>query len=267
MSLRLSGVAGVVGVLTVSAAQAVLVSNFESPTYTADVNPAGTDGWVTYGGGGNITPTSGGYTAAYGAVPQGSQSLLSGSGGSTYIRAFPTGVSLADGTTVDWLYWQEIQAGASVVGLADAIGSANPVAAVGVNAAGNFQLIGAGSVSGATDTGIAADYGASANADHYRISIVLDTTNQEFDAYATKVYPSLGSPVFLGTKAFGLAPSDSGLASVGGTTGATSPAFVMYRGGNSYFAIDDININAVPEPASIGLLGLSVASMLRRRAR
>lgn len=261
MKSGLAAIAVVTSVVSVS--QAVLISNFEAPTYTADSNPAGTDSWVTYGGGGTIAPNSGGYNAAYGAIPQGSQSFISGNSNSIYVRPLPAGINLIDGVSLDWLLWQEIQAGNNYAGLADGVGSANPVAAVGINAAGNFQLLGAGAP---TDTEIAADYGTGAGADHYRIKIVLDITNQQFQAYATKVYPTGETTIDLGSKDFLLAPGSS-LTSVGGITGGTSPAFTIHRVTGSYFAIDDININPVPEPATLGVLMMGGALALRRRSR
>lgn len=243
----MAAVAGA-GLLVTSDATALTFADFESPTYTMDTDISGVDSWSEYGGtsGGLVTPGTTGYPALLG-----SQSFVAFGSGRLYVRPFVAPMVLTNDTEISWLFWQEGSAGVGNPGnnfvyLGDSVGGASPIAGVGGAPTDTFKLVGVGAD---TDSGVTL-----LRQKTYRLSMVLDFDNQEFDAYAENLTDS-GPRTFLGTKGFALPLA------AGPTTGA-APILGFTKTGGSAFVVDDFMV--IPEPTSVALAGLGALFIARR---
>jgi hypothetical protein len=253
--------AGLMAVGTFS--HAAMIADFEPPAYEG--NPAtqtdidGTNGWNATGGTGLLYPdnTSGYVPPTYPPL-SGTQSYVLYGG--YQARGFgAAAAAVADGSILSMLSGVETFSGIGANGAAFYL-SSNAALGGGSTPGGieywgptkTFSVYGAG---GSTVTAV-----PFAIQTKYLLEMELDFTNDTFDAYVTDITNSGPRTLLANDKGFASALSAANVASDGGVLIYHAP------GGNAMYA-DDIQINTVPEPASIGLLGLGLLALIRRRSR
>jgi hypothetical protein len=213
--------------------------DFESPKYTAGSGILGVDGWMDYLGATTVvTPDIGG-TGDTRVLHGGQSARIGGSGRSIPYRRFDPGTTYGDDSTIATRMLVEGPAGSnmefhfspSVAGLATPAGIMGFVG-------GNFHLFGLG---GNPMTGIDTGIAFETNVD-YLLEIVLNLTDQSFEAFATNVTDgvsrmSLGSADFIQAAGTTVGPEDF----------ADSAFFVITRNG-AVAIIDELDVYDPSEP-------------------
>jgi len=256
-------VAGSVFLAGTAVSNAAVISNFEAPTYTADQDVVsasggvrGVDGWGAIGwasGSGVVTPyTSGGFVPPAYPILEGSQSFFLVSG-ATYNRGWGSAASeVADGASVS-----------ALVRIGDPYSTAGRTVSFDITPviSGFGTLAGIRLNTGTHTFSLAGTNPSALNVGYldqttYKLEMVLDFTNKQINACATDITNS-GPQVSLGTSGFNdNTVTASYLAANGG---------VMIGKNGSYVFFDDFQVNAIPEPAALSLLGFGGLMMLRRR--
>jgi hypothetical protein len=230
-----------------------VISNFETPTYTAGTHELDSvDGWTRASGaanGGWVTPT-GAYIPPTYPILEGSQSWLQYAN-EQYVRGWGSASSaVGDGSTLSALVRPGTMSAGFVGFYLNATSTtAAPVVGIRMNydGASSYQFRMANASGGS--------YAGSFDPTHtYKLELVIDFTNQTAVGWATDVTTS-GSPFNIGSIAF--AGGSGNVIANGGVQ--------LYTAGGNYPVYDDIQINAVPEPAALSLLGFGGLMMLRRR--
>jgi hypothetical protein len=236
-----------------AASRAATITNFEPSTYTANTSYSGVDSWVTFAGTGartNVTPF---FDADLGAndntVLSGQQSG-SQKGEQTYRDWNGHQALIVDGVEITWLMRNSALSRTEVYVSDNIVGVSTPVGIV-LNAAGDIKTQQPNS--GLVDLGV--NYVVDKT---YRYSLTFDFTGQTMTATVENITDA-GPVVDLGT----------------GNTGALNLANIQNQGGlvvverdGVRMYVDDFEItDAIPEPASMGLLMIGGVMLLGRRPR
>lgn len=253
---------------TVTLTQAVMIADFEGPTYTADSTFIGTAGWQRFGSGADteylVTPSP---TSGYNFVIAGSQSAVMQSVGYTYKSFQSAGVTDGDVGALSWL-----QGGAFSMGsgyqqglfLGTSAGS-TPMGILGRNVGGTVNIWVSGGLSGELfDTGITYQMGGGASSldQVYRFTMELDFQTFTMQAYYEDVTQG-GARTALYTP---LAFSNSLTAEV------IAADYGVLLINNNFFGAgyDNIEMSAIPEPSSLVLSGFAAIGAMMifsRRSR
>lgn len=228
-----------------------IIANFEQPTYTAGTHEiSGIDGWTRAVGaanGGWVSPAGAWGPPTY-PILEGSQSWVQYAN-EQYVRGWGSAASeVSDGATLSALVRPGTMGSGFVGFYLNATSSTNlPVAGIRMNYDGTNYLFRMANASGGA-------YGPSFTpTDTYKLELVLDFTNATATGYATDVTTS-GPRTSIGSIAFS---NNGNIIANGGVQ--------LYTAGGNYPVYDDIQVNAVPEPAMLGLLGLGGLVLMRRR--
>jgi hypothetical protein len=233
-----SAVAAIVlSALVGKVAHCAVISDFEPPTFTADTDIAGLDGWIAFGSAeGRVMPS-----ASTGYVPP-SYPILSGSQSFAhyredfYGRAWGLAASqVTNRTTFSWLMRTEFNStfGFNAVYFSQNVGIGGGSTPGGIElpeATNTFHLFGG---SGSTNTAV-----SYTPATTYRLEMELDFTSDQFEAFVTDVTNN-GSRISLGIKAFTV-PLDA-------ATVASNGGIFFGRSGGTAAMYDDFSITSMPD--------------------
>lgn len=231
----------------------LLVSNFESPTYTAGAALGGQDGWT---GGSVVTPDT--FGSGYTFALAGSQSAMA----TTAVRKYfsSVGATASDIYELSWL-----QATPDAVGLTAyqgiyLINAANqtPTGIVAKNVGGTVNIWLSGNTE--VDTGVtylAGGGGAPTLNNIYKFTMQFDFGSAQMTGFSQL---NGGSITSLGSVAISNTLTAANVA-------ANYGVFLYNSSGVSGF--DNIQLTAVPEPSTVAmaLLGLGILSFARRSRR
>lgn len=240
-SLAMAAAAAGLGLLaTASRSGAAMIANFEAPTYATGSDVYGIDGW----GGtnaviGKVYPDAGsGYLPPNYPVLSGSQSYVHYSGG-WRAKAFGSAAAdVAEGSTLSTIARVQSASASDFYFSRNALGGSQ-TAGIEFNESTNKLDIwdSNGSEAGSFT------YALKTN---YLLELTLHFSTATFDAYVTDLTNSgPRTQLASGASLYGGALTVSAAQTTGGVM------FNHLTGGEFYY--DDIQVNAVPEPASLGL--------------
>ena len=237
---------------------ATVISDFEAPAYSpggdTSLNGMLANGWATGGAGGIIYPSTGVPLPTYTPLV-GDQSVYVYS--ATWSHDWGAGASaVGDGATVSYNVRTEVNAGAGETWffVSHSLPGSTPAGIIMRESDDEVFLLGANG--GATANYLPTGFNYT-NFKNYKFEMILDFTNDRFDAYVTNV-SDVGPRTFLGTQDFttDLDPVDT----------ATNGGIIMGNWGGGTASMWD-QFEIVPEPASLALFALGglLAARLRRR--
>lgn len=251
LSLSLA-VAGSMILAGAAVSSGAIISDFEAPTYTTGSDIRTIDGWVGTGATiGKVYPDAGsGYVPPSYPVLSGAQSYVFYSG--TW-RARPFGSAAPDvveGSTISAIVRVQSSSASAFYFSRNAVGGSQTAGIEFNKTTTNLDIWSSG---GSSSTSFA--YAPTTN---YLVELTLHFTTATFDAYVTDLTNS-GPRTLLtsGASFYGGALTESAAQANGGVM------LIHNSGGELY--VDDIQVNTVPEPAVLGLLGLGGLMLLRRR--
>jgi hypothetical protein len=234
------------------------MTSFESPTFTAGNSPSGKDSWSASGTNPHPSVTSAQHSGT------GSQSILipkntSASSGITRIFTSSESTTADNGLTFDFMPGTGSAAGNAVAWFyvfADDGDAANTGYI-------QYYLVNASSAPGATPvlqyhpagtstwSYLSIPAGAWTNEQWNTMQVTLDSTHQTFG------FSINGKSI----------ANDLSIATAGNGHATRFSKFWAYEINSNDLYIDNVRVSAVPEPASLVLLGLSGAALFMRRRR